>query len=49
MTAYDDPRRPLPRWVILPGDPAPLARWLAAQAAARGEGLPEGWPTEEPQ
>lgn len=23
--------KPLPRWTILPGDPAPLRRWLTAK------------------
>ena len=28
------PVTPLPRWTILPGDPAPLRRWLLAKQAA---------------
>lgn len=28
---------PLPRWTILPGDPAPLKRWLLAKQAEHPE------------
>lgn len=30
------PFRPLPRWVILPGDPKPLKAWLREKAAQDG-------------
>jgi hypothetical protein len=37
----------LPRYTALPGDPPVLRRWLAAEAEARGESLPDGeWPQE---
>jgi hypothetical protein len=30
------PFEPLPRWVILPGDPEPLKDWLRARAVEDG-------------
>jgi hypothetical protein len=41
-------RGPRPRWDPLPDDQPELRWWLAAQAAANGEPLPEDWPQEPP-
>jgi hypothetical protein len=39
---------PLPRWVVLPGDPKPLKTWLAGQQAQASPetALPEDWPED---
>lgn len=43
----DEPGAVLPRYTALPSDPPVLRRWLAAEAEARGENLPDGeWPQE---